>query len=171
MIDEDVRKALEVVFPGTELIHAHDNGPRPDVRYITVRIESPARRLPSIVGKQDAQGNQPRDAHRTGSVELQAFGVGSFDLLDEGLQRLDQENAIAAAEARHLVFAMTADVQEIPLLRNQSEWEPRAVATLSFAYTRRTLENLSWIETVEGEIAVGDLPVDSYTATITPEVP
>lgn len=171
MIDEDVRLALTVIFPGVELIHANDNGPRPDEQYITVRVESPARRLPSIVGKQDEAGNQPTDAHRTGTVELQAFGVGSFDLLDEGMQRLGQENARTAAESRALVFAMTADVQSVPLLRNQSEWEPRAVATLGFAYTRRTLENLSWIETVEGEIAVGDLPAVPYTATITPEVP
>jgi len=173
MIEDDVRTALLPVFTGTEVIIANENGARPAGRYVTIRVDGNAHRMPAHAGPLvdpgepiPALGARDLAAHRTGTIELQCFGVGSFDLLDTAMLRLHEEASIAAAEALNIVFGTSNDVQSVPVLRNISEFEARAIVSLPFAYTRQVSETLPFIETVQGTIAVDDLAPMPYEATI-----
>lgn len=164
MTDDQVRTALLPAFPaGFTLIVANENGPRPPGMYGTVRVEN-SRRLPSHNDQTEtpdpipALGQRGNDAHRTGRVEVQVFGTGAYDALDTAIQRLDTEAAMDAAEAVSMVFGRTQDLQSVPVLRNASQFEERAVASFPFAYTRRVVEQIPVFETIEGEALVNDLP-------------
>lgn len=171
MIEDDVRDVLAPLFAPAPLIFANENGPRPVVQYVTLRIEG-AHKMPEHHGKTadlgpaPALGQRPNDAHRTGNIELQCFGAGSFDLLDIAMQRLSEESFVDSANLREIAFGTSSDILNEPALRDGLSYEPRAIATLPFAYTRRTVETMPFIETVNAIAAVGDLPDMPITATI-----
>lgn len=171
MIDDDVMAVLAPLFAPAPVIFANENGPRPIEQYVTLRIES-AHKMPEHhgatieLGPAPAFGQRANDAHRTGSVEMQCFGAGSFDVLDVALQRLSEESFTDAANAREIAFGTSSDVLNEPALRDGLSYEPRAIATLAFAYTRRTNETLAFIETVNALASVGDLPDMPIHATI-----
>lgn len=171
MIDDDVRTALLPAFGTVPLIHANENGPRPEGVYATMRIET-AHDMPAHIGPIvtpdpiPALGTRDLNAHRVGTVELQCFGEGSFDVLDTAALLLQGIVAMDAAEAVGVVFGVVSDLQNQPALRNASQWEPRAICSLPFAYTRRVSETVAVIETVQGTIEIDDLPPMPYEAAI-----
>ena len=163
MIDDDLIAVLVPVFAPTAVIFANENGPRPLSQYVTLRIES-AHKLPEHTGVLTengpipALGSRPTDAHRTGQLEIQCFGPGSFDVLDIAMQRLSEEVHVMAANARELAFGTSSDVTNEPALRDGLSFEPRAIVSLPFAYTRRTVETLPMIETLNAVVEISDLP-------------
>ena len=164
MIDDDILAGLQGAFPpGFVLIQAHGNGPRPSGVYGTVRIESSAS-APAHVGRLSvtqplpALGRRELAAHHSGQVELQVFGEGSFDILSTAVLMLDSLAGIDSADAAGVVFGTTQNVQSVPALRNASEYEDRAVASIPFSYTRRVIEPVPVIETVEGSVSVPGAP-------------
>lgn len=170
MIEDAILAALAPVFAPVPLIIANENGPRPATMYGTVRIET-LHALPTHVGPQDANGMRLVSAHRTGLLELQMFGAESYDTLDLGVQRMTHDEHVESFAAAGLVFGPTHDVENLPVLRTQSQFEPRAIVTIPFSYTRSTQETLSWIETVEGMATVeGEIATviisGPYSATI-----
>lgn len=171
MIEDDIRTALIPCLPGVEIIIANENGPRPPGLYASVRLES-AHDMPTHIGPASAPdpipalGVRELAAHRVGLVEVQVYGVGSYDTLETAMLRTSTEGAMAAAEAVGLVFGTVQDLQSVPALRNESQWEPRAVCSLPFAYTRRVAEAVPVIETVEGTISIEGLPDMPYSAAI-----
>lgn len=171
MIDDDLLAVLAPLFAPALLIFAHGNGPRPVQQYVTMRIEN-AHKLPEHVGRTVETGPAPafgtrgNDAHRSGQIEFQCFGAGSFDVLDVAMQRLGEESFTDASNARELAFATASNVVNEPALRDGLSYEPRAIATLAFAYTRRTNESIGFIETVNAIASVGDLPDMPIHATI-----
>jgi hypothetical protein len=170
MIEDVILQALTPVFAPHPLIIANENGPRPEVLYGTIRVEATSR-LPVQVGMQDDEGVRTVAAHRVGQVELQVFGAQSYDVLDLAFQRLSHDANVEAFQALGLVFGDSHTIENIPVLRTVSQFEPRAVATLAFSYTRDTEEALSWIETVNGTITVngeisGGEITTPYSATI-----
>lgn len=171
MIDDDIRTALLPVFAPLEVVHANENGPRPAGKYVTMRIER-THELPAHVGTIDepppipAFGERDLAAHRTGLVELQAFGVGSYDDMDAAMLKLESLAAIDAADAAGVVFGTVSDIQNVPALRNETTWEARAVCSLPFAYTREVTEAVPVIETVEGEVIIEGFPPMPFEASI-----
>lgn len=171
MIEDDVRTALLPAFPGIEVIHANQNGPRPDGLYVTMRIET-AHEMPAHIARPTtpqpipALGSRDLGAHRVGQIELQCFGAQGYDTLEMAGLRLVSEACIEAAEAVGVVFGVTADLQNVPALFNESQWEPRAVCSLPFAYTRNIVEAVPVIETVQGTISIEGLPDMPYEVAI-----
>lgn len=171
MIQDDILDALSPAFPGTTVIHANENGPRPPGVYVAFRIEQ-AHDMPAHTGATTAPdpipafGAREIAAHRTGTIEVQCYGVGSYDLLESGMLRLAGLVAMDAADAAGIVFGVVQDLQNVPALRNESQWEPRAVCSLPFAYTRRVTEAVPVIETVEGTIEIDGLPDMPFEASI-----
>lgn len=153
-------------FGAVPVIWANQDGPRPAGLYATLRLDGVAHRTPLIVGMQDDAGVRINSAHRTGTIEVQAFGSGAFDLLDTVGQLLMQQDAIDRANTQDLALGPMGDVTDEPALRDMHQWEPRAIASLPYAYTGQTDEALSWIETVEGTI-----DVDGATAIDPPPMP
>jgi hypothetical protein len=171
MIEDDVRTALLPAFPGLEVIHANQNGPRPDGMYVSVRIET-AHEMPAHVGALTAPqpipafGSRPLGAHRVGQIELQCFGAQGYDTLETAGLLLAGDVCMGAAEAVGIVFGVVADLQNVPALFNESQWEPRAVCSLPFAYTRNVVEAVPVIETVQGTISIEGLPDMPYEVAI-----
>lgn len=153
MIEDVILAALAPVFAPVPLIIANENGARPATMYGTIRIET-MNSLPTHIGPQDDAGMRNVSAHRVGSVELQVFGAASYDTLDLATQRFSHDANVENFEALGLVFGEVRNVENIPVLRTQSQFEPRAVASVPVSYTRTTQETLSWIETVEGEATI-----------------
>ena len=82
------------------------------------------------------------------------------------MQRLSEETHIDAANAREIAFGTSSDVTNEPALRDGLSFEPRAIVALPFAYTRRTLESVPFIETVNAVAEIDDLPDMPIHATI-----
>lgn len=166
MIEDVILAALAPVFAPTPLIIANENGPRPTGMYGTVRIES-MHALPTHIGplgEDVPDGTRAVSAHRTGMVELQMFGAASYDTLDLGVQRMSHDSNVERFEAAGIVFGAAHDVENLPVLRNVSQFEPRAIVEIPFSYTRTTSESLAWIDTVEGEATIeGEIASVSIT--------
>lgn len=153
MITDIILIALAPIFAPIPLIAANENGPRPATLYGTVRIES-MDRLPAHVGPLGDDGVRAVAAHRVGQVELQLFGVQAYETLDLMLQRIAFDSNIEDFEAVGIVFGEASSLEDLPVLRNISQFDPRAVATVPFSYTRAVDETLPFIETVEGEATI-----------------
>jgi len=166
MIEDVILAALAPVFAPTPLIIANENGPRPAGLYGTIRIES-MHRLPSHTGplaEGEPNGTRTVSAHRTGMLELQMFGAAAYDTLDLGVQKFDHDENLERFEAAGIVFGAVHDVENLPVLRNASQFDPRAVVEIPFSYTRATSESVSWIDTVEGEATIeGEIASVSIT--------
>lgn len=166
MIEDVILAALKPVFAPVELIAANQNGARPPGMYGTVRIET-LHALPAHTGalaEGEPDGTRSVAAHRTGMLELQMFGAASYDTLDLGVQRLTHDSNIERFEAAGIVFGAAHDVENLPVLRNLSQFDPRAIVEIPFSYTRTTSESVPWIDTVEGEATIeGEIASVSIT--------
>lgn len=168
MIEDDIREGLLGAFPaGFMLILANGNGPRPAGMYGTVRVETsssaPAHvSRPSVNLPSPSFGQRQLAAHHAGQVEVQVFGEGSYDVLTTVVLMLDSIQAMEAAELAGVVFGTTQRVDHIPALRDDSEYESRAVASIPFSYTRRVIEPVPVIETVEGSVSVSGAPPATF---------
>ena len=165
MIEDDIR-ALLVKATTVPIIIANGNGPRPKLPYITLRLETAPRAPLSETGL-SAEGIQTYAAQRDGTVELQCFGEGSFDALDEMSQRMKGPAMLAAAYEANLAIYATDAVQNVPVLRDGGKYEPRAVLDIGVRYTKQHDEDVGLIKTVQGEMSLqgrgGDL-VDEFRA-------
>lgn len=153
MIEDVIILALAPVFAPAPLIIANQNGPRPATLYGTIRIES-MHRLPNHIGPQDVNGVRKVSAHRTGQLEIQMFGVSAYETLDLIMQKFSFDANVEAFEQRGIVFGEPGDLENLPVIRNVSQFDPRAIATVPFSYTRAVDEALSWIETVNGTATI-----------------
>lgn len=152
MIEDDIMALLAqaTLLP---IIFANQNGPRPKLPYVTMRIEA-APRMPLLEAGLSEEGVQTYAAHRDSTVELQCFGEGAFDALDLLSQRLKGPAMLAAAlEANLAIYAVDA-VQNVPVLRDGTRYEPRAVLDLGIRYTKQHDEQVGLIKTVQGDMSL-----------------
>lgn len=163
---EALETVLRPVFAPIPLVWANQNGPRPKGLYVVMRIDGAMRRLPTNVGSQNSDGVRDVSTHRVGTLEFQAFGMGSYDLLDKATQTMTHESVRAALYGINTSIGPVGSIIDEPALRDTHEWEPRAIASVPVSYTLRTGETVPWIEAVEGVVSV-----DGTTATQVPDVP
>ncbi|MEZ7780464.1 hypothetical protein O4A46_01495 [Cupriavidus gilardii] len=146
------------------VIFANENGPRPAKPYIALRV-NPASRLPVHRGPVDDAGVQPVSAHRSAQVELQCFGTGCMDALDVLGQRLHMQAALDRAEQLDLAVTAVGQLRQVPVLRDATTYEPRAVLELTIDYTTTLADDVGVIETVNitGTRDGGALPGPTIT--------
>lgn len=146
------------------VIFADENGPRPPKPYTAMRV-SPARRLAVHRGAVDDAGLQPVAAHRSAQVELQCFGAGCANALDELGQRLHMQAALNRAEQLNLAVTAVGRLRQVPVLRDAATYEPRAVLELTIDYTTTLADDVGVIETVNitGTTDGGALPGPTIT--------
>lgn len=164
MTPEAAIHALVSRFAGLPVVFANENGPRPPKPYIQLRVHT-AQQFPLHRGAVDDAGEQPVTAHRDASVELQCFGPGAYDALDTLAQRLRMDDALAEAEALDLAVFDIGMVSQLPVLRDASTYEPRAILELGIRYAVTLVQSVGVIEhlTINGKLvdgAVGLLAVD-----------
>lgn len=168
MIEDDIR-ALIVQATSLQVIFANQNGPRPSLPYITLRVSS-SPRMGLLEADLSNDGTQTYAAHRDATVELQCFGDGGFDALDDLSQRLKGPAMLATALAANLAVYATDPVQNVPVLRDGTRYEPRAVLDIGIRYTKQHDEEVGLIKTVQGEMTLqsdGREMVDSIEASST----
>ena len=169
MIEDEI---LALISQATQLqvIFANQNGPRPKLPYITLRVGT-APRQGLLEGELSEDGVQTYAGHRDATVELQCFGDGGFDALDGLSQRLKGPGMLAAALEANLAVYATDAVQSVPVLRDGGKYEPRAVMDIGIRYTKEHDEDVGLIKTVRGDMTLqdggGDL-VDQFEATAEP---
>lgn len=165
MIEKEI---LRFVAQATDLpiIRANSDGPRPPLPYITLRVSN-SPRMGLLEADLSDDGMQTYAAHRDATVELQCFGVGGFDALDDLSQRLKGPGMLAAALAANFAVYAADAVQNVPVLRDGGKYEPRAVMDIGIRYTKEHDENVGLISTVKGEIALQGQTelVDRFEAT------
>ena len=146
------------------VIFADENGPRPAKPYIALRV-NPASRLPVHRGTVDDAGVQPVSAHRSAQVELQCFGWGCMNALDALGQRLHMQAALDRAEELDLAVTAVGQLRQVPVLRDATMYEPRAVLELTIDYTTTLADDVGVIEKVNitGTTDGGALPGPTIT--------
>ncbi len=152
MIEDEIRALVAKATP-LQVIFANQNGPRPSLPYITLRVDA-APRAPLLEADLTEDGRQTYAAHRDSTVELQCFGEGSTDALDDLSQRLKGPSMAAAAYAANLAVYATDAVQNVPVLRDGGRYEPRAVLDIGVRYTKQHDEDVGLITTVQGEMTL-----------------
>lgn len=152
MIEDDIR-ALLVKATQVPVVFANQNGPRPALPYITLRVDA-APRAPLLEAGLSEDGVQTYAAHRDATVELQCFGPGSFDALDDLGQRLKGPAMVAAAFAANLAVYAVDAVQNVPVLRDGTTYEPRALMDIGIRYVKQHDEEAGFIETLRGEMTL-----------------
>ncbi len=152
MIEDDIWALLSKAT-AKPIVFANQNGPRPPLPYIALRLDrAPASNLTAWTVRED--GTQDHSAHRDGIVELQCFGAGSFDTLDDMAQRLRGPAMVAEAAAANLAIYTLDSVMNIPVLRDGTTYEPRAVLEIGIRYTRTHTEDVGAIDTVHGDMTL-----------------
>ncbi|KUE88887.1 hypothetical protein ASL20_09685 [Cupriavidus necator] len=146
------------------VIFGEENGPRPPKPYIALKVQW-AHRFPLHHGAVDPAGGQTVMGHRDASVELQCFGASSLSALDMLAQRLGMERALGEAERLDLAVFEFGRASQVPVLRDQATYEPRAVLELGIRYSVVTVDAVGVIEEISarGELtagATGTVPVD-----------
>jgi hypothetical protein len=169
MIEDEIRRFLVKATP-VPIVIANQNGPRPALPYITLRVDA-APRAPLLEADLSDNGVQTYAAHRDATVELQCFGEGSFDALDDLGQRLKGPAMVAEAFARNLAVYAVDAVQNVPVLRDGSTYEPRALLDIGIRYVKQHDEDVGLINTVQGEMTLQSQArslVDTFEAGSTP---
>ncbi|MBB2918331.1 phage neck terminator protein [Cupriavidus alkaliphilus] len=165
--EQAIFQLITAVSGGVPVIFADENGRRPPKPYIQLRVQT-ARRFPLHRGAVDGAGQQLVIAHRDAAVELQCFGRGSYDALDRLGQRLGTDAALAEAERLDLAVFDVGKISQVPVLRDQATYEPRALLELGVRYAVTLSDAVGVVEQVvfHGAVtggATGTVPVDVTT--------
>jgi hypothetical protein len=165
--EEAILGLITAVAGGVPVIFADENGPRPQKPYIQLRVQT-AHRFPLHRGAVDDAGQQLVTGHRDAAVELQCFGRGSYDALDSLAQRLGMEAALADAERLDLAVFDVGKISQMPVLRDQASYEPRALLELGIRYAVTLTDAVGAVEQVvfHGTViggATGPVPVEVAT--------
>lgn len=129
------------------LILANQNGKRLKKPYMVLYVQR-ASRLPIHQTMSDDIGNVLISAHRDASCQIQCFGDGAYDELDAMAQRFKSPKMVDESASVNMAIEKIGQVQDIPVLRDSLNYEPRAILEFYVRYTLTTSENVGAIEHV-----------------------
>ena len=153
MIDFD---ALDIVlydwlvtFGGITTIWSNDNGPKPDLPYLTLRRQTLVSIGQGYTSAPNASGIAKISGDRDLTVQIQAYGSNAFGRLDDLYNvRLDI-NSQELLYTSNLALVNQLMISNLTGL-NDTEFEERAVTDLLFRFaSQRTGVDVGLIETVE----------------------
>lgn len=149
------------------IIFANGNGPRPPKPYATLQL-SVAQPQPAHHGRVNEEGIRPVSAHRSASVQIQVYGEGSWGIAESLAMTLHTDRLQMLAEELNLTINENIRIQDVPMLMDNSTYEPRAILDLQATYTAHIDEDVGFIETVRGKAFVDDLAPQNFEATLKP---
>ncbi|WP_258129238.1 phage neck terminator protein [Achromobacter anxifer] len=150
MAPEDrIFELIEAAAGATPVIFANENGKRPTTPYIAMAVRW-AKISGAEVGRVDDDGAQSVHQHDDATVELQSFGAGAYDELDDLALKLRHPLYEERAEALGLALFEIGRLQNIPVMRDAARFERRGVLELGIRYMRIHSEQVGFIETVTG---------------------
>lgn len=134
---------------GVPLIWGYKNGPRPANTYIqmhTTNNDSPDH---DHLGDVDEFGIIPVEGFRETTLELVAFGPDGEARLNELVQRLRAPTQCDRAQLLGLAFFDASPVNNVPVQRDDAQWEPRSLVELGVRWTQSITDNVGLIVRVE----------------------
>lgn len=147
------------------MIWANGNGPRPKQAFCTLEI-TPSTPLPVHRGHVDEQGLRLTQASRIVEVQVQFFGDEALSRADSFSMRLWTEGAQDLSEALDIGILSVDRIQQLPSLRDDAQYEDRAIVDLTCHYLGSVEEFVSYIETVEASAQVNELPPTPFTVHV-----
>lgn len=169
MIINDYRDLIGALSGGRPVIVSFDNGPRPSkpyaVVYLSLARPAPAHRQFAT----DDQGERYVEAHRPGRLLVHCYGKinDAWALADDIGMRIMTDAAIEAASAKNIAWMSQPTLESIPALMDNGDYEDRAILTIETAYTGAMIENVSFIGTVEIDVATDPPASGPEIVTIT----
>lgn len=134
---------------GVPLIWGYRNGPRPAETYIQMHTSNNESPDHDHYGDVDALGYMPVDGFREATLELVAFGPDGESRLNELVQRLRAPTQCDRAELLGLAFFDAGPVNNMPVKRDDAQWEPRSLVELGVRWTQGIIDDVGLIELVE----------------------
>lgn len=138
---------------------AYEGGTKPEKPFMMLHVQM-AQRLPLHTSRpeDDGQGGftTTYSAHREARCQLQYFGVGSYDELDMMSQRFKGQAMLDAAKNVNMAIENIGAVQDIPVLRDGTTYEQRAILEFTVRYTlahgeqAHVIEHVNMTYTTEG---------------------
>jgi hypothetical protein len=141
----------------TPMIMANQNGPRPALPYITLQVDL-GNPLPVHIGKIADGGSRALNSHRNARIQLQCFGPDSWEIMEALSMAIHTEAANVLANEKNIAINEQPQLQDIPVLRNATTYEARAVLDIDASYTRAASEIVDYFDKVHG------------TSDVTPQV-
>ncbi len=158
----------------TPMIMANQNGTRPALPYITLQVDL-ANPLPVHIGKIAEGGSRELNSHRNARIQLQCFGPGSWEIMEALSMAVHTEAANVLASEKNIAINDQPQLQDIPVLRDATTYEPRAVLDIDASYTRAASETVDYFDQVHGTSDVTPQVVpqepQSFIAEVVTETP
>lgn len=149
MIPDSYLKLIRAIAKA-ETIPADDNGPRPTKTFITADLLA---LTPSSLhrGEVDDNGERRNAAHRSGTLQLQAYGKDCWEVLELlSMEMFHDANLDMALEEFGIAWGGQPRLEMVPALVDNVTYEPRAILEVATSYTTHNVEVVGLIETVEG---------------------
>lgn len=148
MIKNDIRNLIRQATQLPVWL-ANENGKKPPKPFMMLYVQN-AQRLPLHSGRPEDDGKNgfitTYSAHRDANCQLQCFGEGSYDELDMMGQRFKGQTMLDAAEDANMAIENIGIVQDVPVLRDGANYEPRAILDFTVRYTLEHTEQSFVIE-------------------------
>lgn len=150
MTRDEAETALQAfvaqLLPGTPVIFAHENGPRPDVDYVILHgVQSP--RKNASRGAVDAGGNQTSYYDRDITITFYSYGHTSAILLDTIASQLDIETNIDALNAIGLAVRDIGPARDVSTLVD-NRFESRDIMEVVFGMVEVVVDAPGYFTTV-----------------------
>ncbi len=148
----DIRKEFQKFFSAltnAQVILAYENGPRPALPYIMLHVDL-ANPLSAHISRIQPDGKRNIHAYRNARLQLQCYGPGSWEIMEALSMAIHTEAANTLASAKNIAINGQAQLQNIPVLRSATEYEPRAVLDIDAAYTGAITETVDYFDEVHG---------------------
>lgn len=149
MIHDDFAAFFQSLNPAVKIIYANENGTRPPKPYITQQIlTGPA--MDVHTGAVDDDGNAILSKHRRVSINLQCYGDGSWQIMEDMEMSLNKQAALEAAYLYNIAIGAVPGLTDITLLMDDTTFENRTLLNVIAFYTYQTEDQLGFINTAEG---------------------
>lgn len=145
--------ALISAISPIEVIYADDNGPRPNRPYMALKIRSAKVNQPSnkgpLISDDGDKGGRVVSSSRDAPFEMQFFSEDPMRDASDLVARLQLEEAQDLASSLNVSLVSFSMAQNLPALRDNAKYEPRAIVEGLYRFTHEIEERVHIFEQVE----------------------
>ena len=126
------------------------NAPRPNTSYVGWRLGNSKRIAEDYEGSPDAGGDSTIVGNREMIAEVQAYGSGARQQLENCRDALSKETVRGTLADSSCCVVEATDVQNLSTVLNSS-YEERALLEVRFRTWSEMVDQIGWIEHVRGD--------------------
>lgn len=148
---DDLYALFKQFFPSFTVIWSDENGPRPQLPYVTLKLSSKRFKNYDFYADPDADGMQEVKGDRELTLTMEYFGVDPLDALQSVVDKLRLHTIQGTFYAAGYTVFDTAQVQDISALLDGVQREQRATLDLFIRTKVTQTDDIGYIETVNIE--------------------